>query len=300
VLTAGPLIYVLVTALQVASITIGVHMDAETRVRGINLPLEDAPGLEDQASPRTHSGNGYGCDETAVDRANQYNGRVFDSGTGFHDYGARMYWPEIGRFISPDTYQGDIANPASLNRYSYVLNNPYKYTDPTGHMAFVIPALYVAGAELSLWCMSGGCQRAATVIGALFDLVDQAGMQSANVPPANADGAVPGREAGGEAVAATPVLMGKGANHLQPDTNADGAHSTWKTDDQGRVTGHAEWMPNPQHPEGFEQGKRVDTQHANKHTHRNKKTGQDVPTPHAHDKSAPGGVRPATKDELPK
>jgi RHS repeat-associated protein len=65
--------------------------------------------------------------------AEQYNGRVFDPGTGFHDYGARMYWPQIGRFISADSYQGDIRNPASLNRYSYVLNNPYRYVDPNGH-----------------------------------------------------------------------------------------------------------------------------------------------------------------------
>src|SRR6266496_3126055 len=62
----------------------------------------------------------------------QYSGRVYDQGTGFHDYGARMYWPQIGRFVGADTYQGDIANPASLNRYSYVWNNPYKYVDPSG------------------------------------------------------------------------------------------------------------------------------------------------------------------------
>ena len=28
------------------------------------------------------------------------------------------------------------ANPQSLNRYSYVLNNPLRYTDPTGHMEY--------------------------------------------------------------------------------------------------------------------------------------------------------------------
>jgi RHS repeat-associated protein len=63
----------------------------------------------------------------------QYNGRVYDAGTGLHDYGARMYWPQIGRFVSADTYLGEIANPASLNKYAYVLNNPYRYRDPTGH-----------------------------------------------------------------------------------------------------------------------------------------------------------------------
>jgi RHS repeat-associated protein len=70
---------------------------------------------------------------TAGQGDRQYNGRVYDPGTGFHDYGARMYWPQIGRFVSADTYGGDPSNPASLSRYSYVHNNPYKYVDPTGH-----------------------------------------------------------------------------------------------------------------------------------------------------------------------
>jgi len=31
------------------------------------------------------------------------------------------------------------ANPQSLNRYSYVLNNPLRYTDPTGHVGVACP-----------------------------------------------------------------------------------------------------------------------------------------------------------------
>jgi RHS repeat-associated protein len=54
--------------------------------------------------------------------------------TGLYYYNARYYDPGIGRFISADTIVPNPANPQSLNRYSYCLNNPLKYTDPTGHM----------------------------------------------------------------------------------------------------------------------------------------------------------------------
>lgn len=45
----------------------------------------------------------------------------------------------MGRFMSPDpsglTY-ANAANPQSLNLYSYALNNPLKFTDPTGLYCF--------------------------------------------------------------------------------------------------------------------------------------------------------------------
>ena len=61
-----------------------------------------------------------------------FTGKELDD-TGLMYYGARYYDPVLKQFTQPDTLIGDIYNPQSLNRYSYVLNNPYKYTDPEGH-----------------------------------------------------------------------------------------------------------------------------------------------------------------------
>jgi RHS repeat-associated protein len=52
---------------------------------------------------------------------------------GIYHYGARFYSPYINRFLSADTIVPGYANPQNLNRYSYVTNNPLRYTDPTGH-----------------------------------------------------------------------------------------------------------------------------------------------------------------------
>jgi RHS repeat-associated protein len=52
---------------------------------------------------------------------------------GLMQFGARFYLPRIGRFASADSIVPNFANPQSLNRYAFVLNNPLKYIDPTGH-----------------------------------------------------------------------------------------------------------------------------------------------------------------------
>ena len=48
-------------------------------------------------------------------------------------YGSRAYSPVLGRFISADTVVPGAGNPQALNRYSYVLNRPINYSDPSGH-----------------------------------------------------------------------------------------------------------------------------------------------------------------------
>ncbi len=44
----------------------------------------------------------------------------------------RVYDPELGRFLSADPNVQAVDNLQNWNRYSYVLNNPLSYTDPTG------------------------------------------------------------------------------------------------------------------------------------------------------------------------
>jgi RHS repeat-associated protein len=62
-----------------------------------------------------------------------YTGQREMAGLGIYHYQARFYSPKLGRFLSADTIVPGYANPQAFNRYSYVLNNPVKLTDPTGH-----------------------------------------------------------------------------------------------------------------------------------------------------------------------
>ena len=63
----------------------------------------------------------------------KYTGQEYDDSFGLYYYNARYYDPALGRFLSPDPIVSDPGNLQSFNRYSYVLNNPIKYIDPTGH-----------------------------------------------------------------------------------------------------------------------------------------------------------------------
>lgn len=55
---------------------------------------------------------------------------------GLVNMNARLYDPVIGRFLSPDNYIQNPESSQNLNRYSYCLNNPLKYTDTSGDFAW--------------------------------------------------------------------------------------------------------------------------------------------------------------------
>ena len=66
--------------------------------------------------------------------------------TGFIHMNRRVYDPRIGRFLSPDPVTQSPENGQNYNRYSYVFNNPLRYSDPSGYKA----------QQIVVWAPTGG------------------------------------------------------------------------------------------------------------------------------------------------
>jgi RHS repeat-associated protein len=62
----------------------------------------------------------------------KFTGKERDSESGLDNFGARYDSSSMGRFMTPDPLGGRLVNPQTLNKYSYVANNPINFTDPTG------------------------------------------------------------------------------------------------------------------------------------------------------------------------
>ena len=70
----------------------------------------------------------------------------------------RVYNPALGRFLSADPFVQAPYNSQSYNRYSYVINNPIKYNDPSGYVFKRVRALFkkenfgkLLGIGLAIW-----------------------------------------------------------------------------------------------------------------------------------------------------
>jgi RHS repeat-associated protein len=62
-----------------------------------------------------------------------YTGHEMLSGFALINMNGRMYDPVLGRMLSPDNFIQAPLKTQNYNRYTYCLNNPLKYTDPTGN-----------------------------------------------------------------------------------------------------------------------------------------------------------------------
>ena len=101
------------------------HYDLQGNVRYIT----DGDGDVIEESKYRPFGERFDSDMTDV---HGFTGKELDKSDNYY-FNARYQSPELGRFNTPDTFKPSLLDPQSLNLYTYTLNNPLKYIDPTGN-----------------------------------------------------------------------------------------------------------------------------------------------------------------------
>ena len=135
-----------VTTPQVSYLTVD-HLGSArviTDQNGKVTTRKDYLAFGDEASSAQRAANpNYDSSETRKG----YTGYEKDDESGLEFAQARYYNATHGRFTSVDplTASANVKNPQTFNRYSYVLNSPYKFTDPLG-------LLSVTTSACGQWC----------------------------------------------------------------------------------------------------------------------------------------------------
>jgi RHS repeat-associated protein len=107
-----------------------VHMLLGEQGQVVNTSLSDAWG------------NAVYQDGDVADRYG-FTGRELDAESELMYYRARMYDPEVGRFLAKDPS----GMPDGPNQYIYVVNNPANGTDPRGLLTLLVHGTYATDAE---------------------------------------------------------------------------------------------------------------------------------------------------------
>ncbi len=102
-------------------------------IQGSTTSLIRADGSADATYQYTDFGETtiYGDDQAKNEVC--YTGGIYDQSTGLYYLNARYYHPEDGRFLTEDTYRGEVNEPDTQHLYVYCANNPVNYVDPSGH-----------------------------------------------------------------------------------------------------------------------------------------------------------------------
>lgn len=110
-----------------STILSGIHLGSERVSVSAAGALEDDIDYYPFGATLSYSSTGSGNLYT-------FTGDESDTESSTLHTAFRQHSPSLGRWLRPDPYNGsyNLANPQSLNRYSYVLNMPMQRFDPLG------------------------------------------------------------------------------------------------------------------------------------------------------------------------
>jgi len=103
--------------------------------------VADSIGMSFGAFGARRSADGFGALSPAAMKFRNmittrgFTGHEHADGLGIIHMNGRIYDPKLGRFLQADPVVQAPKNSQSLNRYTYVYNNPLSYTDPTGYFS---------------------------------------------------------------------------------------------------------------------------------------------------------------------
>ena len=133
--------------------------------------LTDSTG----AVVKSYTYDAFGVEKNIDDsdtNAFRYCGEYYDAETGTVYLRARYYDPEIGRFISRDSFAGKNEDPLSLNLYTYCENNPILYLDESGNwpkLSQILTAVAVVATVVAVTAVvvatAGAAAPAAALVG---------------------------------------------------------------------------------------------------------------------------------------
>jgi len=117
------------------------HLGSTTAVSDEKGHIANASGADAGVLGYDPWGARRNPDGTAADPASfspqvghrEFTGQETMPEVGLINMNGRVYDPALARFLSPDPEIQDSTDPQNYNRYSYVINNPLRYTDPTGY-----------------------------------------------------------------------------------------------------------------------------------------------------------------------
>lgn len=109
-------------------------ISAITNCTGAVVVGESFAAYGNRRSPTTWSGAPTSADLSTIAGITRHGYTFQDTlgQMGLNDMVGRVQDAITGRFLSADPNIPDPTNPQSYNRYSYTVNNPLTYTDPTG------------------------------------------------------------------------------------------------------------------------------------------------------------------------